>query len=172
MYRIIRYPAIYWAFSALLVLGAMFAAAWQANRHIEEDREVPLVKALATYAATLDEGTVNSRAMGAAILFGLQNREAKRLALGQLPPDAPEVASSLDTLRALYFADAVFVVNKLGVIVAYSDKNHIHGAGQDVSFRPYAQLAIQGTSNVYPAVGIINTDRGISLGCAFARNHE
>lgn len=163
MYRVIRYPAIYLTISTLLVLAAMSMAAWQANRHMEEDREVPLVKALATYAATLDEGTVNSRAMGAAILFGLQNREAKRLVLGQLPPDAPEVASSLDTLRTLYFADSVFVVNKLGIIVAYSSKNHIHGVGEDISFRPYVQMALQGTSNVYPAVGVINTDRGIFL---------
>jgi diguanylate cyclase (GGDEF)-like protein/PAS domain S-box-containing protein len=163
MYRINRYPAIYSTISTLLVLVAMSVAAWQANRHMHEDREVPLIKALGNYAATLDEGTVNSRAMGAAILFGLQNREAKRLALGQLPPDVPEVASSLDTLRKLYFADSVFVVNKLGVIVAYSGKDHIHGTGEDVAFRPYVQLAMLGTPNVYPAVGIINTDRGIFL---------
>ncbi len=163
MYRVIRYPAIYLTISTLLVLAVMSMAAWQASRHMEEDREVPLVRALATYAATLDEGTVNSRAMGAAILFGLQNREAKRLALGWLPPNAPEVASSLDTLRKLYFADSVFLVNKLGVIVAYSGKSNVHGTGEDISFRPYVQLAIQGTPNVYPAVGIINADRGIFL---------
>src|SRR5450631_3595157 len=114
MSRIIRNPAIYWSISALLVLVAMSFAAWQASRHLEEDREIPLFKTLGAYAATLDKATIDSQAMGAAILFGLQNREAKKLALGQLPPDAPEIMSALDTLRILYFAETVFVVNKLG----------------------------------------------------------
>ena len=163
LYRITRHPAVYLALSTLLVLTVMSVAAWQANRQMEEDREIPLVKALGTYAATIDEGTINSRAMGAAILFGLQNQEAKKLALGMLPPDAPEVSAALNTLRTLYFADIAFLVNKHGVIVAYSDKDPIRGTGKDLSFRPYVRLAMQGTPNVYPAVGVINANRGIYL---------
>jgi diguanylate cyclase (GGDEF)-like protein len=163
LYRIFQYPFVYLSISTLLVLVVMSLTAWEANRLLEEDREIPLAKALGTYAATLDEGTVNSRAMGAAILFGQQNPEAKKLAAGKLPPDAPDVIAALDTLRTLYFADTVIVVNKRGVIVAYSDKDHFRGTGQDISFRPYVQLAMQGTPNVYPAVGVINTNRGIFL---------
>ena len=91
LYRIIRYPGIYLAISALLVLLVMSVVASLVNHDIEADREAPLVKALGTYASTLEDGTTNSRAMGAAILFGLENQEAKQLALGKLPPDAPEV---------------------------------------------------------------------------------
>lgn len=163
LYRIVRYPVVYLAISTLLVLVVVSVAAWQTNLHMEEDREIPLIKALGTYAATIDEGTINSRAMGAAILFGLQNRDAKNLALGKLPPDSPEVLSALDTLRTLYFADTVILVNKRGVVVAYSDKDGIRGTGQDLSFRPYVQLALQGTSNVYAGVGVIHTSRGIYL---------
>ena len=163
LYRIFQYSFVYLSISTLLVLVVMSLTAWEANRLLEEDREIPLAKALGTYAATLDEGTVNSRAMGAAILFGQQNPEAKKLAAGKLPPDAPDVIAALDTLRTLYFADTVILVNKRGVIVAYSDKDHFRGTGQDISFRPYVQLAMQGTPNVYPAVGVINTNRGIFL---------
>jgi len=161
--RIVQYPGIYKAISTLQVLLVMSAVAWLVNRNIEADREIPLVKALGTYVATLEGGTVNSRAMGAAILFGLENKEAKQLALGKLPPNAPEVLSALDTLRTLYIAETVFLVNRRGVIVAYSSKDKSNGTGSDQSFLPYVQLAMQGTPNVYPAVGSISTDRGIYL---------
>ena len=163
LYRIIRHPVAYWTIVILLVLAAVSMTAWQANRRLEQDREIALIKVLGNYAATIDGGTVNSRAMGAAILFGLQNQKAKKLVLGKLPPDSPEVLSALETLRTLYFADSAFVVNKRGTILAYSDKDHLRGTGQDISFRPYVQLALQGTSNAYPAVGVVNTTRGIYL---------
>ncbi len=163
LYRIIRYPGVYLAISTLLVLLVMSVVAWSTFRDIEGDIEIPLVKTLGSYAATLESGTVSSRAMGAAILFGQENKEAKQLVLGTLPPDAPEVLSALDALRTLYIADTVFLVNKQGVVVAYSNKGNERGTGHDLSFRPYVQLAMQGTPNVYPAVGVINPDRGIYL---------
>jgi PAS domain S-box-containing protein len=163
LHRIARYPGIHMAISSLLVLLVMSAAAWQGNRQIEADREMPLVKALGTYAATLEGGTVDSRAMGAAILFGLENQEAKQLALGKLPPDAPGVLSALDTLRTLYLADAAFLVNRQGVVAAYSSKDDTRGTGRNLPFLPYVQLAMQGTPNVYPAVGGDDMARGIYL---------
>jgi len=160
---IIRHPKIYLATSTLLVFLMMSAGAWLANRDIEGDLDVPLAKTLGSYAATLDGGTVNSRAMGAAILFGLENQEAKQLALGKSPPGAHAVLSALDTLRTLYIADVVLLVNKQGAVVAYSSKDNTRGVGHDLSFRPYVQLALQGTPNVYPAVGVISPERGIYL---------
>lgn len=163
MHRIIRYPVIYWSISALFILAAMSVATWHANLRLEEDREIPLIRTLENYAATLNKGTIDSQAMGATILFGLQNKEAKKLVMGQLPSDAPEVMLALDTLRKQYFADTAFVVNKLGIIVGYSDRKHIQGSGYDLSFRPYVRLAIQGIPNMYAGVGVINSDRGIYL---------
>lgn len=163
LYWIDRHTGIYRAFSALLVLLAVTLVANRVNNDIEESREVPLADALATYTSTLESGTVNSRAMGAAILFGLENREAKQLALGKLPPDAPQVLSALNTLHTLYFSDLAFLVNRQGVIAAYSSQDNTHGTGLDLSFRPYVQLAMQGTPNVYPAVGSLTSERGIFL---------
>ena len=163
LHLIARHPRIYMAFSTLLVLLAISVAGWLSGRNIEADRDIPLVKALGTYAATLEGGTVSSRAMGAAMLFGLENREAKQLSLGMLPPDAPEILSALDTLRTLYLAEAVFVVNRQGVVVAYSGGDRAHGIGRDLSFRPYIKLAMQGTPNVYPAVRSDDNVRGIYL---------
>ena len=71
--------------------------------------------------------------------------------------------SALDTLRTLYLADVVLLVNKQGMVVAYSSKDNMRGTGRELSFRPYVKLAMQGTPNVYPAVGVISPDRGIFL---------
>jgi two-component system sensor histidine kinase/response regulator len=163
LHRIVRHSGIYIAISTLLVLLVMCMAAWLVNSNIEVNREAPLVKALGSYAATLEGGTTNSRAMGAAILFGLENHDAKQVALGKLPPDAPQAVSALDMLRASYVFEDAFLVNKQGIIVAYSSEYKKRGTGSDLSFRPYVQMALKGMSNVYPAVGSNNNHRGIYL---------
>ncbi len=163
LYWIDRHTGIYRAFSALMVLLVLLLVAWQINSDIEANLEVPLAEALGTYISTLESGTINSRAMGAAILFGLENREAKQLALGKLPPDAPKILSALNILRTVYFSDLAFLVNRQGVIAAYSSQDNTHGTGIDLSFRPYVEMAMQGTPNVYPAVGSLTSERGIFL---------
>ena len=163
LYWIDRHAGIYRAFSALLVLLVLLLVASQVNSDIEADMDIPLAEALATYTSTLESGTVSSRAMGAAILFGLENREAKQLALGKLPPDAPQVLSALKILRTLYFSDLAFLVNRQGVIAAYSSLDKTHGTGLDLAFRPYVQQAMQGMPSVYPAVGSLTSERGIFL---------
>lgn len=162
-HRLVQYPRSYAALSILLALLAALAAAWQFGLRSETERDVSFASAIESYVATLEGGTTNSRAMGAAILFGLENQGAKQVALGKLPPDAPAVLSALETLRTLYFANTVILVNTRGKIVAYRSMDHAHGTGKDLSFRPYVQMAMQGTPNVYPAVGTISTSRGIFL---------
>jgi len=160
---IVRHRAIYFGVSSLLVLLVMSLVAWLVNRDAEESLEFPLAKTLASYASTLEGGTINSRAMGAAILFGQENPVAKQLAMGKLPPDAPGVMPALDMLRTLYIAEAALLVDRKGTLVAYSNKDNVPGSGNDLSFRPYVRLAMQGTPNVYPAVGSITPTRGIYL---------
>jgi PAS domain S-box-containing protein len=160
---IYRHTVAYWLFSVLFALLAALFVAWLVNNNIDGEREVPLTEALANYGSTVESGTVNSRAMGAAILFGLENLEAKQLAMERLPPNAPKVLSALTNLRTLYFSDAAFLVNREGVVAAYSSQDDTQGAGVDLSFRPYVQLAMQGTPNVYPAVDSIVNKRGIFL---------
>lgn len=160
---IVRHRGIYMTLSALLVVWAMSLVAWLVNRDVEEGLEFPLAKTLASYASTLEGGTVNSRAMGAAILFGQESQAAKQLALGNVPPDAPGVHAALDMIRTSYTAESVLLVNKRGTVMAYSSSEDISGSGRDLSFRPYVQLSLLGTPNVYPTVGIINPTRGIIL---------
>ncbi|HEY5994674.1 MAG TPA: diguanylate cyclase [Gallionellaceae bacterium] len=162
-YWIDRYAEIYGLFAATLVLLVLFVVASQAERSFDADRDVHLAEKLVSYASTLENGTVNSRAMGAAILLGQENIDAKKVVLGKLPPDAPQVLSTLDGLRSLFFPDVALLTNQQGVVVAYSSEGDVHGTGANLSFRPYIQMALQGTPNVYPAVGSINPVRGIFL---------
>lgn len=163
LYSIVRHPGIYAALSVAPVLLVMGIVGWAVNRGIESELDLSLLRTLGSYAATLEGGTTNSRAMGAAILFGQGNLDAKQLALGKLPLGAPKVTGELDMLRELYTADTVILTDRQGIVVAYSNRNHISGTGHDLSFRPYVQQALQGVANVYAGVGIIAKDRGIFL---------
>jgi signal transduction histidine kinase/CheY-like chemotaxis protein len=163
LYRFVRHPVVYKASSAVLVLLVMAVVAWKTDREIDAELHLSQLRTLGSYSATLEGGTTNSRAMGAAILFGRENQEAKQVVMGKLPPDAPKVNAALDMLRELYTAEIAFLVNKQGIIVAYSGKGNVTGVGRDISFRPYVQQALKGTPSVYPAVGIIYPDRGIFL---------
>jgi PAS domain S-box-containing protein len=154
---------IYSAISALLVLLLASLVVWQTNRINDSDRELHLAKELGILASTIEGGTINSQTMGAAILLGLEHREVKKLALGKLPPDAPSVLSGMEAIRRQFIASAVFLINTQGVIVAYSDGGNKSQAGRDMSSWPYVQLSLQGTPNVYPAMGAAANDRGIYL---------
>lgn len=163
LYWIDRYTEIYALFSALLVVTALLLVASQANSSLEADRDVQLAERLVTYTSTLESGTVDSRTMGAVILFGQTNPEAKQLALGSLPPDAPQILPALDALRTLYFNDLAFVVNQHDKVAAYSSEDSLLFTGNDVSFRPFVQFAMQGVPSVYPAMGLVTGKRGIFI---------
>ncbi len=162
-YWIDRYAGIYGLLSATLVILVLLLVAGLAENNFEADRDVQLTEKLVSYASTLENGTVNSRAMGAVILLGQENTEAKQVVLGKLPPDAPQIMSTLDGLRSLFFPDVALLINQQGVIVAYSGPDEVHGTGANIAYRPFVQLALQGSPNVYPAIGSINPVRGVFL---------
>lgn len=162
LYWIDRHTGIYRAFSALLVLLVMLLVSIQISRNLDDAREVSLAQSLETYSSALESGTVNGRAMGATILFGLENHEAKQLMQGKLQPNAPQLISALQTLRTLCFSDIVFLVNPRGEIAAY-DRDNTHKTDLDIASLPYINLAMQGVPNVYPVAGKLAGDRHIFL---------
>ncbi len=147
----------------LLIVIVMVLANWQINREMLADREVPLTDALSTYSSKLEGDTIKSRAMGAAILFGLENLNAKKLALGKLPPDAPQVLSSLTLLSKLYFKEAAYLVNQHGVIASSTNQGGTSGIGLDLSDRSFIKTAMTGIPNIYPSVDSITNSRCIFL---------
>ena len=162
LYRLARYPVAYLLISLALVSLVVGWVAWQSFEHIETDREAPLVKALSSYAFTLEGGTTNSQAMGAAILFGLDNPAAKLAAQGRLPADAPAVIAGLDVLRKQFLVDEALLLDSSADVIAQSGGGTSR-LGRNLAFRPYIRMALQGTPSVYPAVSDAGHDRGIYL---------
>jgi C4-dicarboxylate-specific signal transduction histidine kinase len=163
LHLIYRQSRYYMAVAVVLVFGLMFFVAKTVTQSIDEDREVPLAKALATYTSTLESGTVSSRAMGALILYGLQNPEAKQLALGHLPLNAPVALAGLDPLRTLYFTEMAAIVDQRGVVVGFSPAERALALGKSMADRSPVVLAMQGVASVYPAVAGKDNERAVFL---------
>jgi PAS domain S-box-containing protein len=161
--RIVRFAGAYFVFSGLVVVSVMAGAAWLAYRDVEKGFEGPLALTLGSYASTLEGGTINSRGMGGAILFGEENPDGRLTAAGKLPPNNARIRAGLDRLRTLYLGDVALLANRQGTVVGYSSADHVHGTGSNLAFRPYIRRALAGTPNVYPAVGVISPERGIFL---------
>jgi diguanylate cyclase (GGDEF)-like protein/PAS domain S-box-containing protein len=162
LYWIDRHAGIYRTLSALLVLLVMLLVSIQIEHNRDDAREVSLAQSLETYSSALESGTVNGRAMGAAILFGLENNEAKQLAQGKLPSNAPTVLAALKNLRTLCFSDTAFLVNQRGEIAAYS-QNNAHKLELNSPSLPHIKLAMQGIPNVYPVADKLTGERHILL---------
>ena len=167
-------PKPYSILAVTFVIAVIFSAGWFVDRDYIVQREIELSKSLDFFSSTLEGGTSNSRAMGALILMGAENRSVQALAQG-VPPAAKgggrgkgddiqaAVDLELEGVRKLNLTDNAFLVNRDGVIAAYSSHNNTKGVGKDVSYRPYFQLAMKGQTSVYPAVGSNTTERGIYL---------
>ena len=162
LYWIDRHATIYRTLSALLVLLVMLLVNIQLDRSRDDAREVLLAQSLETYSSALESGTVNGRAMGATILFGLENREAKQLARGRLPANSPAVVAALKNLRTLCFSDMAFLVNQRGEVAAYS-RNNVQQLDLNIPALPYINLAMQGIPNVYPVADSLTGERHILL---------
>lgn len=119
-----------------------------------------------------DNQTVDSQVMGGAVLAGLLNDAIKKVALGDLPPDAPEVLEILQAIVHEYNAGNALVADKKGVMVAYwAGPGKPSGTGKDIGFRPYFQQAMKGSSLVYPAVGTTTGERAFYFAAPIYRGH-
>jgi C4-dicarboxylate-specific signal transduction histidine kinase len=165
-------PKHYSLLAVLFVFSVILSAGWFVDRDYSAQREIELSKALDYFSSTLEAGTSNSRAMGALILMGAENHSVQALAAGASRKDAgqargvdthTDVALALEWVRKLYYIDTAFMVNKQGVIAAYSSNDNAKEVGKDVAYRPFFQLAMAGDSNVYPVIGSNVDDRGIYL---------
>ncbi len=139
--------------------GAYLAVSWVVSGRIADQR-VGLSRALDYTVDALQVEASGAAAIGAAMLMGLNEWPLKSAALGHLPPDASHPMEKLAVARALFDADGAYVISAAGVIVAHSTKGK-SSTGTNVSFRPYFKTALQGTANVYAAVGTVSDERGL-----------
>lgn len=107
--------------------------------------------------------TIYSKSMGAANILGIINIYVKSIVLGDLPYDHPLVMDIQEVVLKENDAEAVYVLNKQGIVVSYSDISPITLTGQNFSFRPYFIQAIKGVQNVFAAQGISSKTRGLYI---------
>ena len=104
--------------------------------------------------------TTRNKAMGIAVLQGLNEPIFKRAARDELVPDAPEVLQRLTVARKHFGFEGIYIIDKTGRVVAHDTDNR-KITGDDVSFRPYYRRGIQGNENVYLAIGTVVPTRGL-----------
>ncbi len=156
-----RHTRLYLALSVVLTLALMGLAGSLALRDGADRREVELTRELVGYAATLEQGTLDSRVMGAIILLGSENAAVRKQALGTAgPADATQVAARLDSLRQLYFVEEAFLIGRGGRVIS-----SVEGGRADPE-RDRTTARLIGTwrtsADVYPAVRG-GDERGIFL---------
>jgi len=157
-----RYALVYGLLSAILAGTAFSVAGWQVNRNIVNGRNLFMAQELIHLTARLEQETINSRAMGAAILFGRTNSPAKLSVLGKIPAGSTQLLPPLDELRSISQNDLAFLTNTRGIVTASAGSAQLPQSGLDLSLHPYLRFVAQGIPGVYPAV-TSNDKRGIFL---------
>lgn len=117
--------------------------------------------------------TIYSKNMGAASITGVLNPFVKDIVLGKLPYDDPSVLSVQEVILQENQAEAVYLLNKNGIVVSYSDVAPISLTGQNFSFRPYFIQAMEGKQSIFAAQGISSNIRGVYIATPiYAEKHS
>jgi PAS domain S-box-containing protein len=93
----------------------------------------------------------------------LAGMPSMREALISHSPKALQRANAtLDHFASTLQVDVCYLMNRLGVTIASSNRNHPDSfVGQNFSFRPYFSHALTGTHGSYLAVGVTSGKRGV-----------
>ncbi len=105
--------------------------------------------------------TLNGNVMGALSALSLIDDDLRRDALSTAPPNGARILGRLESIGRSYHAEGVFVVGQNGVVASSWDSSGKPSTGLNVRFRPYFQIALQGSENVYAAVSLARGDRAL-----------
>ncbi|MGL1862408.1 MAG: response regulator [Pseudodesulfovibrio sp.] len=158
--------------TALLAVPVAIVIIW-IGWNIAKDSEISTMrKQLELLGHQVDSATLNGDVMGAVNMLGTYNPAVKQQAQGDLLPDSPEAIAILRAVVDRYNASNAFIMDSNGVIVAYVTQKGKSGTGKDLSFRPYYKQAMEGTPNVYAAVGSNSGKRGLYFAAPIYSNNR
>ncbi|MEO8248050.1 MAG: PAS domain S-box protein [Burkholderiales bacterium] len=140
----------------LIALAGGLGAAWLCVENGVESRREELAESLTRSANALTRNTLDSAAIGALIVTGLNEPTFKQAVRGERPPDAPEVLERLAVARERFGAEAAILVSADGVVVAHQGGGPASATGLNVAYRPYLARALEGVESVYAASGAAN----------------
>ncbi len=117
----------------------------------------------------LSLATTRNRAMGVALLLGLNEPIIKHAALGETGFDAPDVLQRLRVARKQFDFEGIYVISNQGLIIA-NDTDGLKSTTKSIAFRPYFQLAMKGQESVYMAIGTNSDSRGLFVAAPIHAN--
>jgi C4-dicarboxylate-specific signal transduction histidine kinase len=148
------------AVAALLAALGMAALAVARSRSLAEREQQQLLEvALQRHTVAAMSLTLDGNLMGAISLLGLISPDIKQESTGHAPPNLAPVTDLLGSVARAYQAQAVFVVDRDGTVASSWDDAGKSSTGLRVPFRPYFQMAMRGSDNVYAAVSLSRGER-------------
>lgn len=151
-----------------IVLLASLATGFLAGEEVRNEREAERLERLQTEAERrgieIMSQTLNGNVMGAIGLLGMIAPELKREALGELPQNNAKTVDLLENVARSFDAAGLFLVNDQAIIGSAWYSSGKPSTGRNVQFRAYYQMAMQGISNVYAAVGTGSNERILYYG--------
>lgn len=103
--------------------------------------------------------TLNGNLMGSITMLGIMDADIKQDATNGLLSIEATIDSKLGIVGGAFNARGVFVVSNDGIVKTSWNARGKPNKGLDVRFRPYYQMALQGKSSVYAAVGTSSGER-------------
>lgn len=172
---VVERPWLSWA----VVLAIAILSGWSTNESMREQREKERLSLLQTEAERqsieIMSQTLNGNVMGAIGFMGSIDQEFKREARGDLHGNRPgertivakgktvvvseQNIASMESIVRSYDLEGAFLGRKDGTIGAAWYSNGTPSFGNDIKFRPYYRMALQGMENVYAAIGTGNGER-------------
>lgn len=161
----LRRPAIAWLLAAVAAALAGVGLSLAQREYLEADRRAGLRSAVDREALSLMQRTLIGPDMGAVESGGLIDPLIKVMTLETDPDRAALVRPGeqhLAAAAATMGADAVFVLNRGGIMVAeWTRHANQRGIGIDVSARAYFRQAMEGRASVFPTVSPLLRERAL-----------
>lgn len=158
---VVEHARLAWALALFAVLGTGLLAGQLAGQVKESERLSLLTTEAERRGIEIMSQTLNGNLMGSVTLLGLIDENIKREARGEVKPNGPQMAATLESVGRALDADGVFIVDAGGIAQSSWDNSGKPSTGLNLKFRPYFQMAQQGLNNVYAAVSIARGDRSL-----------
>ena len=150
-----------WGGAILLSLAVALGASEATRIALEYNYKDVLANEAIRRATEVTGKTLNGDIMGSVANLGLVNHAMKAVALGKMDFQDSAVMDSVRAVGKLYQASGVFIVGSDGVIRSSWDSGGKSSTGLDVKFRPYFQIAMQGSNNIYAAISLNTGQRAL-----------
>ncbi|MCX7143434.1 MAG: PocR ligand-binding domain-containing protein [Proteobacteria bacterium] len=150
-----------WLLLALIVVAAGLSTGEIVRVFSERSRLSMLQTEAERRGIAIMSQTLNGNMMGSLAVLGLIGEEVKADAQPGGEPNGARMVELLESLGRSYDAEGMFIVGTDGVVKSSWDNSGKPSTGLNVKFRPYYQMGIQGTQNVYAAVSLARGDRSL-----------